>query len=155
MAMVNSQIRVVTNNKKARHDYHIVDTIEAGIALKGSEVKSIREGKVNLQDAYARFKKGELWLIGMHISPYKQAAFEQPDPRRDRKLLLHKRELKRLFRQTEEKGVTIVPLKIYFKKHLVKVELGIARGKKQYDKRAAIAERDQKREMDRLKKVRF
>lgn len=153
--MANAQIRVVANNKKARHDYHIIDTIEAGIALKGSEVKSIREGKVNLQDAYARFKKGELWLIGMHISPYKQAAFEQPDPRRDRKLLLHKRELKRLFRQTEEKGVTIVPLKIYFKKHLVKVELGIARGKKQYDKRASIAERDQKREMDRLKKVRY
>ncbi len=153
--MANTQLRVVANNKKARHDYHIIDTIEAGIALKGSEVKSIRDGKVNLQDAYARFKKGELWLIGMHISPYKQAAFEQPDPRRDRKLLLHKRELKRLFRQTEEKGVTIVPLKIYFKKHLVKVELGIARGKKQYDKRAAIAERDQKREMDRLKKVRY
>ncbi|MCD6377110.1 MAG: SsrA-binding protein SmpB [Caldisericaceae bacterium] len=153
--MTNPPIRVVTNNKKARHDYHIIDTIEAGIALKGSEVKSIREGKVNLQDAYARFKKGELWLIGMHISPYKQAAFEQPDPRRDRKLLLHKRELKRLFRKTEEKGVTIVPLKIYLKKHLVKVELGIARGKKLYDKRAAIAERDQKREMDRLKKVRY
>lgn len=153
--MTNPPIRVVTNNKKARHDYHIIDTIEAGIALKGSEVKSIREGKVNLQDAYARFKKGELWLIGMHISPYKQAAFEQPDPRRDRKLLLHKRELKRLFRKTEEKGVTIVPLKIYLKKHLVKVELGIARGKKLYDKRAAIAERDQKREIDRLKKVRY
>jgi len=153
--MTNPPIRVVTNNKKARHDYHIIDTIEAGIALKGSEVKSIREGKVNLQDAYARFKKGELWLIGMHISPYKQAAFEQPDPRRDRKLLLHKRELKRLFRKTEEKGVTIVPLKIYLKKHLVKVELGIARGKKLYDKRAAIAERDQKREMDRLKRVRY
>ena len=153
--MADSSIRVVTNNKKARHDYHIIDTIEAGIALKGSEVKSIREGKVSLQDAYARFKKGELWLIGMHIAPYKQAAFEQPDPRRDRKLLLHKRELKRLFRQTEEKGITIVPLKIYFKKHLVKVELGIARGKKQYDKRAAIAERDQKRELDRLKKVNY
>ena len=89
--MADGSIRVVTNNKKARHDYHIIDTIEAGIALKGSEVKSIREGKVSLQDAYARFKKGELWLIGMHIAPYKQAAFEQPDPRRDRKLLLHKR----------------------------------------------------------------
>ncbi|WP_456406515.1 SsrA-binding protein SmpB [Caldithrix abyssi] len=153
--MANSQIRVVTTNRKARHDYHIIDTLEAGIALKGSEVKSIREGRVNLQDAYARFKKGELWLVGMHISPYKQAAFEQPDPVRDRKLLLHKRELKRLFRQTEEKGVTIVPLKIYFKKHLVKIELGIAKGKRQYDKRAAIAERDQKREMDRLKKLKY
>ncbi|APF17496.1 SsrA-binding protein SmpB [Calditrichota bacterium LG25] len=153
--MANGQIRVVTTNRKARHDYHIIDTLEAGIALKGSEVKSIREGRVNLQDAYARFKKGELWLVGMHISPYKQAAFEQPDPVRDRKLLLHKRELKRLFRQTEEKGVTIVPLKIYFKKHLVKIELGIAKGKRQYDKRAAIAERDQKREMDRLKKLKY
>ncbi len=155
MTMVEESIRPITTNKKARHDYHIIDTIEAGIVLKGSEVKSIREGRVNLRDAYAKFKKGELWLVGMHISPYKQAAFEQPDPVRDRKLLLHKRELKRLFRQTEEKGITIVPLKLYFKKHLVKVELGIAKGKKQYDKRASIAERDQKREMERLNKIRY
>ncbi len=150
--MSDGSIRVVTNNRKARHDYHIIDSIEVGIVLKGSEVKSIREGRVNLKDSYARFKKGELWLIGMHISPYPQANFEQPDPLRDRKLLLHKRELKKLQRQVEEKGVTLVPLKLYFKKHLVKLELGVARGKKQYDKRAAIAERDQKRDLERMQK---
>lgn len=153
--MAETGIRVVSNNKKARHEYNIVDTIEAGIALQGSEVKSIREGRVNLQDSYARFHKDELWLLGMHISPYKQAAFESPDPRRDRKLLLHKRELKRLLRYVEEKGITIVPLKVYFKRHLVKIELGVAKGKKQYDKRASIAERDQKREMERLRKQNY
>ncbi len=153
--MGENNIRVITTNRKARHEYHIIDTIEAGIALKGCEVKSIREGRVNLQDAYARFRKGELWVIGMHISPYKQAAFESPDPLRDRKLLLHKRELKRLQRYVEEKGITLVPLKVYLKKHLVKIELGVAKGKKQYDKRAAIAEREQKREMERLRKRNF
>ncbi len=153
--MNENNIRVITTNRKARHEYHIIDTIEAGIALKGCEVKSIREGRVNLQDAYARFRKGELWVVGMHISPYKQAAFESPDPLRDRKLLLHKRELKRLQRYVEEKGITLVPLKVYLKKHLVKIELGVAKGKKQYDKRAAIAEREQKREMERLRKRNF
>ncbi len=153
--MGENNIRVITTNRKARHEYHIIDTIEAGIALKGCEVKSIREGRVNLQDAYARFRKGELWVVGMHISPYKQAAFESPDPLRDRKLLLHKRELKRLQRYVEEKGITLVPLKVYLKKHLVKIELGVAKGKKQYDKRAAIAEREQKREMERLRKRNF
>lgn len=153
--MSENNIRIITSNRKARHEYHIVDTVEAGIVLKGCEVKSIREGRVNLQDAYARFRKGELWLIGMHVSPYKQAAFESPDPLRDRKLLLHKRELKRLQRYVEEKGITLVPLKVYLKKHLVKIELGVAKGKKQYDKRAAIAEREQKRELDRLRKRNF
>ncbi len=147
--------RVVVTNRKARHEYEIVDSYEVGIALKGTEVKSIREGKVSLADAYARFRRGELWLIGMHIAPYKNAAFEPVDPLRDRKLLLHKRELKKLFRQVEEKGVTLIPLKVYFKRHLVKVEIGLARGKRKYDKRAAIAERDQKRDMERLQKVRF
>ncbi|RLD16332.1 SsrA-binding protein [candidate division KSB1 bacterium] len=153
--MAETGIKVVSNNKKARHEYNIIDTVEAGIVLQGSEVKSVREGRVNLQDAYARFRKGELWIIGMHISPYRQAAFESPDPRRDRKLLLHKRELKRLQRYVEEKGITLVPLKVYFKRHLVKIELGVAKGKKQYDKRASIAERDQKREMDRLRKQNY
>ncbi|NOX88182.1 MAG: SsrA-binding protein SmpB [Calditrichaeota bacterium] len=153
--MSENNVRVVTNNRKARHDYHIIDSVEAGIVLRGSEVKSIREGKVNLKDAYARFKNGELWLIGMHISPYRQATFEMQDPLRTRKLLLHKRELKRLQRYVDEKGVTLIPLKVYFKKHLVKIELGIARGKKQYDKRASIAERDQKRELERMLKRNF
>ncbi len=153
--MSENNVRVVANNRKARHDYHIIDSVEAGIVLRGSEVKSVREGKVNLKDAYARFKNGELWLIGMHISPYSQATFEMQDPLRTRKLLLHKRELKRLQRYVEEKGVTLIPLKVYFKKHLVKIELGIARGKKQYDKRASIAERDQKRELERMLKRNF
>ncbi len=153
--MAETNIRLVSSNRKARHEYHIVDTVEAGIVLKGCEVKSIREGRVNLQDAYARFNKGELWIIGMHVSPYKQAAFENPDPVRDRKLLLHKRELKRLQRYVEEKGITLVPLKVYLKKHLVKIELGVAKGKKQYDKRASIAEREQKRELERLRKRNF
>lgn len=153
--MAEKQGRVVVTNRKARHDYEILDTYEAGISLKGAEVKSIRDGKVSLVDAYARFRRGELWLIGMRIAPYPNAVYEPLDPLRDRKLLLHKRELRKLFRQVEEKGVTLIPLKIYFSRHLVKVQIGLGRGKRQYDKRAAIAERDQKREMDRLKKSRF
>jgi SsrA-binding protein len=147
--------KVVTTNRKARHDYEIIDSMEAGIVLLGSEIKAIRESRVNLTDTYARFKQGELWLIGMHISPYTKAAMENHEPLRDRKLLMHKQELKRLNRQVEEKGVTLIPLKIYFRKHLVKVELGLARGKRKYDKRAAIAERDVKRDMDRQTKTQF
>ncbi len=152
--MAEDKIRVVTTNKKARHDYHIIRSIEAGIALKGTEVKSVREGKVSLSEAYARFIKGELWIIGMHIAPYLKSDFVNHDPVRNRKLLLHRSELKKLIRQVEEKGVTLVPLKVYFKRHLVKVEIGLARGKRQYDKRAAIAERDMKRDMDRRTKYR-
>lgn len=151
--MAENKNKIAATNRKARHDYEIIGNIEAGIVLKGTEVKAVREGRINLTDAYARFKKGELWLIGMHISPYTKSAIENHDPLRDRKLLLHKRELKKLFRQTEEKGVTLVPLRVYFNRHLIKVDLGIARGKRKYDKRAAIAERDQKRELDRQKKM--
>lgn len=147
--------KVVTTNRKARHDYEIIDSMEAGIVLLGSEIKAIRESRVNLTDTYARFKQGELWLIGMHISPYTKAAMENHEPLRDRKLLMHKQELKRLNRQVEEKGITLIPLKIYFRKHLVKVELGLARGKRKYDKRAAIAERDVKRDMERQTKTQF
>ncbi|HGY57081.1 MAG TPA: SsrA-binding protein SmpB [Caldithrix abyssi] len=153
--MAEEKIRIVTSNKKARHDYHIIRSIEAGIALKGTEVKSVREGKVSLSEAYARFIKGELWIVGMHIAPYLKSSFVNHDPARTRKLLLHRSELKKLARQVEEKGVTLVPLKVYFKRHLVKVEIGLARGKRQYDKRAAIAERDMKRDMDRKTKMRF
>ncbi len=148
-------VKIVAKNKKAWHDYEIVHTYEAGIALQGTEVKAVREGKVSLAEAYARFRKGELWIIGMHIAPYTKAAIENHDPVRDRKLLLHRRELKKLQRQTADKGITLIPLKVYFKRHLVKIEIGLARGKRQYDKRAAIAERDQKREMDRQKKHQF
>ena len=153
--MQDKNIRVVTKNRKARYEYEIVDSYEAGIVLIGTEVKAIREGKVNLSDAYARFRGGELWLIGMHISPYTKSDIENHEPLRDRKLLLHSRELKKLFRQVEEKGVSLIPLKIYIKGHLVKVDLGLGRGKRKYDKRAAIAERDQKREMDRQRKIRY
>jgi len=145
-------MKIIANNRKARYNYEITDSYEAGIALKGSEVKSIREGKVNLKDSYARFNKGELWLIGMHISAYTKATMEIYDPERKRKLLLHKLELKKMLRQVEEKGITLIPLKIYLKGHLIKIEIGLARGKHQYDKRASIAERDQKRDMQRQEK---
>jgi len=145
-------IKNIVTNRKARHDYEITDSIEAGLVLQGSEVKSLRDGKANISDAYARFRQGELWLIGMHITPYKQATFEITEPLRDRKLLLHKLELKRLSRKIEEKGFTLIPLKLYFKNNIAKVELGLARGKRRYDKKADIAQRDAKRDMEREQK---
>ncbi|MBD3225646.1 MAG: SsrA-binding protein SmpB [Caldithrix sp.] len=150
--MPEENIRVIATNRKAKHDYQIQSTLEAGIALQGKEVKSVREGRVNLKDSYARFKMGELWLIGLHISQYKNAPVEEHEPLRDRKLLLKKSELRKLFRQTEEKGVTLIPLKIYFRQHLVKIELALAHGKRKYDKRAAIAEKDMKRDLAREQK---
>lgn len=150
--MSEDKIRVITTNRKARHDYEIIDSMEAGIALFGTEVKASREGRINLTDAYARFMNNELWLIGMHISEYTKADIQNHDPLRDRKLLIHRQQLKRLRRQVEEKGITLIPLRVYFKRHLIKVELGLARGKRKYDKRAAIAERDQKRDLERLQK---
>ncbi len=153
--MADDKIKIVVTNRKARHDYEIVDSYEAGLALLGSEVKAVREGRVNLTDAYARFIKGELWVVGMHISPYTKAVAEPHDPLRMRKLLLHQRELKKLYRGVQEKGFTLIPLKVYLKNHLIKLELGLGRGKRKYDKRAAIAERDQKRELDRARKNRL
>ena len=150
--MAEDNKKVITTNRKARHEYEIIDTVETGIVLHGTEVKAAREGRINLTDAYARIKESELWLIGMHISPYSKSDMENHDPLRDRKLLVHRLQLKRLNRQVEEKGVTLIPLKIYFSRHLIKVELGLARGKRKYDKRASIAERDQKRDLDRLQK---
>ena len=150
--MAEDNKKVITTNRKARHEYEIIDTVETGIVLHGTEVKAAREGRINLTDAYARIKESELWLIGMHISPYSKSDTENHDPLRDRKLLVHRLQLKRLNRQVEEKGVTLIPLKIYFSRHLIKVELGLARGKRKYDKRASIAERDQKRDLDRLQK---
>jgi SsrA-binding protein len=147
--------KIIVTNRKARHDYEILSSLEVGIVLQGTEVKSIRDGKVNITDTYARFRKGELWLIGLRISEYKNSTHSNHDPLRDRKLLLHKTELKKLFRKVEEKGLTLIPLKIYLNRHLVKIELGVVRGKKQYDKRAAIAERESKRELDRQKKIKF
>jgi SsrA-binding protein len=147
----NSEKNIVTN-RKARHEYEIIDRIETGLVLLGSEVKSLRDGKASLADAYARVMDGEVWVIGMHISPYKQANFEPADPLRDRKLLLHKREIKKLNRQVMEKGITLIPLRLYFKNNIAKVELGLCRGKRQYDKKRTIAQRDAQREMQREEK---
>jgi len=137
--------RLVTTNRKARHDYAILDTYEAGIVLKGTEVKSLRLRNANLSEGYATVKNGEVWLFGMHISPYQQGSYANVDPVRIRKLLLHKKEIRRLLGRLDEKGLTLVPLKVYFKKNLAKVLLGLARGKKAYDKRQDIARRDSER----------
>lgn len=137
-------------NRKARHDYQIVETIEAGIVLLGNEVKSLREGNANLRDCYALVEDGEVILKGLHISPYSHATYDAPDPRRDRKLLLNKIEIKRLVGKTREKGLTLIALKMYFNaRGRAKVELALAKGKRQYDKRHDLAERDAKREIER------
>lgn len=142
-------IKVIATNRKARHDYHIDDTIEAGLVLTGSEIKSVRAGQVNLRDSYATVRGDELWLVNTHIAPYKQASFANHEPRRDRKLLLHRREINRLIGKLQEKGLTLVPLRIYLKNSRAKVELGLARGKKLYDKRQSMRERDDRRQIDR------
>ncbi|MDI3279980.1 MAG: SsrA-binding protein SmpB [Bacillota bacterium] len=144
--------RVAAENRKARHDYHILETYEAGIALRGTEVKSIRAGKVNLKDSFARIEGGEVFVYQMHISPYEYGNRENHDPLRTRKLLLHKSEIARLVGKTQEKGLTLVPLRVYFKRGLAKVELALAKGKKLYDKRHAEAEREARREVERALK---
>ena len=143
--------RVVITNRKARYDYFVLERYECGIVLKGPEVKSIRNGRANLQDGYARLDDGEVWLFGMHVSPYEFSRGDL-DPVRPRKLLLHHKQIVELARATEEKGVTLVPLSVYFKDGRAKVELAVARGKARYDKRRAIAERDAKRETQRAMK---
>jgi len=146
--------QTVITNRKARHDYFVMDAYECGVMLKGAEVKSIRNGRANLQDAFARVEDGEVWLYGMHVSPYEFSRGEL-DPVRRRKLLLHNKEIAELTRATDEKGVTLVPLKVYFKDGRCKIELAVARGKARYDKRQAIAERDARRETERdLKEMR-
>ncbi|HEY6319275.1 MAG TPA: SsrA-binding protein SmpB [Acidimicrobiia bacterium] len=140
-------------NRRARFNYEILETFECGIMLAGSEVKSLREGKANLQDSYARIRDHEVWLHGMHVAPYPFAR-DELDPVRPRKLLLHRREIDELTRQTAERGMTLVPLQLFFKDHLVKVELGVARGKRTYDKRRTLAERDARRDIDRAMKDR-
>ena len=141
--------RIAINNRKARHEYEVLDSFEAGIVLRGSEVKSLRLGNANLQDSYAYVNNAEVWLSGMHISPYEQANILNHDPLRERKLLLHKKEIRKLIGKTTEKGLTLIPLKVYFKNGRAKVEVGICRGKRSYDKRAAIAKRETEREMRR------
>jgi SsrA-binding protein len=143
--------QVVITNRRARHDYHVLETWEAGIVLAGAEVKSIRDGRANLQDSYARVEDHEIWLHGMHVSPYAYSRGDL-DPVRKRKLLLHHGQIDEIERGTSEKGVTLVPMRVYFKDGRAKVELAMARGKKAYDKRHALAERDAKRETERAMK---
>jgi SsrA-binding protein len=145
---------VIAVNRKARYDYHIEDSLEAGIVLKGSEIKSIRAGKVNLSDAYAGPEKGELWLYNCHIATYDAASYNTHEPKRPRKLLLHRKELDILAAKVTQKGLTLVPLKLYIKGGVAKLELGVARGKKVYDKRETIARRHAEREMERAMKQR-
>ncbi|MBM2840527.1 MAG: SsrA-binding protein [Bacteroidetes bacterium] len=134
--------KVVTTNRKARHEYEILDSIEAGIVLTGTEVKSLRQGNANLSDSYAVLKNGELWLLGMHISPYDQGSYANVDPLRTRKLLLHKNEILKLGGKISSKGLTLIPLRVYFTHNIAKVLLGLARGKKEFDKREDIAKRE-------------
>ena len=150
--MEKSKTKAVAQNRKAYHDYFIEDQFEAGIELSGTEVKSIRQGSLNLKDAFCAVKNGELFLHGMHISPYEKGNIFNKDPRRTRKLLMHKREIARLGAAAQQDGYAIVPLSVYFSGPRVKVSLGLAKGKKLYDKREAAAKRDAKREMDRALK---
>ena len=147
--MTEKEQRVAVSNRKARHDYFILDTVEAGLVLKGTEVKSLRGGNANLLDSHAIVKNGEVWLLGLHISPYEQGSYLNHDPRRTRKLLLSKREIRRLLSKVQEKGLSLIPLSIYFKGPYAKVELAVAQGKKSYDKREAIKQRDAKRDIAR------
>lgn len=144
-----SEVKVISTNRKARHEYHIEDRYEAGIVLMGTEIKSIRARQVSLREGYVQPIDNELWLVNVHIAPYEQAGREGHDPRRPRKLLLHRREIDRLISRVYERGYTIVPLQMYLRDGLAKVEIGLARGKRKYDKREAIAKRDAKRQAQR------
>lgn len=152
--MGKDSIKLIANNKKARHDYFIEETYEAGISLVGTEVKSLRMGKCSLKESFIKEKDGELFIYGMHISPYEKGNIFNRDPLRVRKLLLHRREINKLMGKVTAKGYTIVPLQVYFKGSLVKVQIGLARGKKLYDKREDMAKRDMKREAERALKAR-
>lgn len=145
--------QVIANNKKAWHEFFIEDTYEAGIVLKGTEVKSIRQGKVSIKESYCEIRNGEVFILGMHISPYEQSnTFYTIDPLRSRKLLLNKREINKLIGKTTEKGYTLIPLRVYIRKNLVKVEIAIAKGKKLYDKRETLAKKDAQRRIERTLK---
>lgn len=152
--MAKESYKLVANNKKAYHDYFIDDTYEAGIALAGTEVKSIRMGKCSIKESFIKIDRGEVFVYGMHISPYEKGNIFNKDPLRVRKLLLHGYEINKLFGKIQQKGYALIPLKVYFKGSLVKVEVGLARGKKLYDKRQDIAKKDQRREAEKEFKVR-
>ena len=150
----NSGGKLIANNKKAYHDYFILETYEAGISLAGTEVKSLRMGKCSIKESFIRIENGEVYIYGMHISPYEKGNIFNKDPLRVRKLLLHKGEINKLLGKMKEKGIAVIPLKVYFKGSLVKVEIALARGKKLYDKRQDIAKKDARREAERDFKVR-
>jgi SsrA-binding protein len=153
MSEKNDSYKVIADNRQARFRYEILETYEAGIELKGTEVKSIRQGKANLQDGYALIRNGEAWLLNVHISPYQKATdFFNHDPRRTRRLLLHKKEIRKLIGKVEQEGLTLVPLKMYFKRGFVKVTLALGKGKKLHDKRESLKERQDKRDMARAMK---
>lgn len=146
--------KMIANNKKAYHDYFILDTIEAGVSLVGTEVKSLRMGKCSIKEAFIRIENGEMFIYGMHISPYEKGNIFNKDPLRVRKLLLHKAEINKMLGKMKEKGIAVIPLKVYLKGSLVKIEIGLAKGKKLYDKRDDIAKKDQQREAQRDFKIR-
>ncbi len=148
----NPDRRVLVSNRKARHNYEILDTVETGIVLVGTEVKSIRDGKVNMGDAYASVERGEVWLHSMHISPFPQAHQFNHEPMRKRKLLLHRRQIDKLASRVEEKGLTLIPLAVTLVRNKVKIDIGVCRGKKQFDKRETTKQKDAKREMDRARR---
>ncbi len=154
MAKEASDVRLVANNKKARHDYFLEETIEAGVELHGTEVKSLRQGNCSIKEAFVHIENGEVIIYGMHISPYEKGNIFNKDPMRPKRLLLHKREISRLLGKIKEKGYTLVPVRVYFKGSLVKVEIALARGKKLYDKRRDIADKDARREAQREFKAR-
>lgn len=141
--------KAVATNRKARHEYAVLDSVEAGLVLTGTEVKSLRQGNANIAEGFARITKGEVWLEGMHVSPYEQGSYANVDPLRIRKLLLHKKEIRRLIARTQEPGVTLIPLRVYFKKGTAKVQLGICKGKREYDRRQDIARREIERDLKR------
>lgn len=149
---IKKGIKIIAENRKAYHDYYIDERYEAGVALSGTEVKSLRAGKVNLKDSYVQVKDGEMWLIGVHISPYENGNRFNLDPERNRKLLMHKKEIIRLYSTVKQDGLTLVPTKCYFKDSKVKFEIGLARGKKDYDKREVLAKKQANRDIDRAMK---
>ena len=151
--MNEPHVKQIAENRKARHEYFIVDTYEAGLVLVGTEVKALREGRANLKDAYAKVKKGELWIYQLHISAYSHASYDNHEPLRPRKLLLHRDEIKRLVGKINEAGHTLVPLRLYFKSGKVKLLLALAKGKRKYDKRDAIRRREEQRDLDRARKT--
>jgi SsrA-binding protein len=152
--MKEDNLKIICRNRKAYFEYSIDDLFEAGLVLKGTEVKSLRQGKASIDDAYARFRDGEIYLYNAHISPYSHAALDGHEPERPRKLLLHRYELRRLLGKVQERGYTLIPLKLYFKEEHAKVEIALARGKKKIDKRETIRRREEQREMDRARKRR-